>query len=255
MTGMSETESHATERLIRILDALDARPAARRLRERSYDLLRPEPGDRVIDVGCGTGLAAAELAARGVKSVGLDLDERMIEEARRRHPEAEYQVADALRLPIGDGEVTGYRAERVLHNLPDMAAALAEARRVLAPGGRIVLLGQDWDTFVIDADDPDLTRTILHARADLVPNPRSARRYRALLLDAGFADVEAEVHTGVFTDPLMLPLIAGVAQAVQAAGVITEEQRADWVAEQTRRAHEDRLFVALPMFVASARRP
>ncbi|MEV5412294.1 methyltransferase domain-containing protein [Thermopolyspora sp. NPDC052614] len=254
---MSEksTETSATERLIQVLDALDARPAAARLRQRSYDLLRAEPGDRVIDVGCGTGLAAAELAARGVKSLGLDLDDRMIAEARRRHPDAEFQVADALRLPFGDGELTGYRAERVLHNLPDMPAALAEARRVLAPDGRIVLLGQDWDTFIIDSDDPDLTRTILHARANLVPNPRSARRYRALLLDAGFADVEAEVHTGVFTDPLMLPLIAGVAQAVRAAGAITEEQRAAWIAEQTHRARNDRLFVALPMFVAWARRP
>ena len=58
------------------------------------------------------------------------------------------------------------------HVLDDPARAAGEARRVLAPGGRIVLIGQDWDTFVIDADDAALTRTIVHARADLVPTPR-----------------------------------------------------------------------------------
>ncbi|WP_433762573.1 hypothetical protein [Nocardia sp. CA-135398] len=53
------------------------------------------------------------------------------------------------------------------------------------PGGRIVLAGQDWDAFVIDSDTPDLTRTIVAARADTITNPRAARRYRNLLLDAG----------------------------------------------------------------------
>ncbi|MEU8149944.1 hypothetical protein [Nonomuraea sp. NPDC048901] len=57
-----------------------------------------------------------------------------------------------------------------------------------APGGRIVLIGQDWDTLVIDSDDPALTRTIVHARADQVTSPRAARSYRNLLLDAGFED-------------------------------------------------------------------
>lgn len=65
----------------------------------------------------------------------------------------------------------------------------------------------------------------------------------------------AEVHTGVFTDPAALPLVIGMARAVRAAGVITAEQEAAWVAEQTRRAEADRLFVAVPMFLAAARRP
>jgi Methylase involved in ubiquinone/menaquinone biosynthesis len=253
---MSEERTEdLTRRLVRMLDAFDARPEAVRLRERSYELLGAGPGDRVIDVGCGSGLAVAELTGHGVQALGLDLDEGMIAEARRRHPDAEFQVGDALRLPLADGEVTGYRAERVLHGLPDAGAALAEARRALAPGGRVVLLGQDWDTAIIDSDDPDLTRKIVHARADQLPNPRSARRYRNLLLDAGFTEVTAEVHTRVLTDPIALPLVIGTARAVRAAGVITAEQEAAWVDEQTRRAHADRLFVAVPMFLAAARRP
>ncbi|WP_318783837.1 methyltransferase domain-containing protein [Streptomyces spectabilis] len=53
----------------------------------------------------------------------------------------------------------------MFHELADPARALAEVRRVLVPGGRIVLVGQDWDALVIDSDDPDLTHTVVRARA------------------------------------------------------------------------------------------
>jgi hypothetical protein len=57
---------------------------------------------------------------------------------------------------------------------------VAEARRVLCPGGRIVLVGQDWDTIMVDSDDAALTRTIVHARADILSTPRAGRQYRNL---------------------------------------------------------------------------
>ncbi|WP_308267952.1 methyltransferase domain-containing protein [Yinghuangia soli] len=106
---------------------------------------------------------------------------------------------------------------QVFHELVDPARALAEARRVLAPRGRIVLTGQDWDAVVVDSEDHLLTRTLIHARADLVVGPRTARRYRNLLLDTGFVDVTVTVHTTVLTDA-------------------------------------DRILVAIPMFTAAATR-
>ncbi|KAB2374351.1 methyltransferase domain-containing protein [Actinomadura montaniterrae] len=234
--------------LIAALDAADATPAATRLRARTYHLLRTAPGAHVADIGCGTGRAVAELAARGVRTTGIDLDHQMIEAARTRHPDADLRVADARALPFRDAELTGYRADKVLHNLPAPAHAhaLAEARRVLAPGGRIVLCGQDWDTLVIDSAFPDLTRTLVHARADEIPSPRAARQYRGLLLDAGFQDVAVEVHTAVFTDAAVLPLLTRLAEPRLAD---------DWLADQQERTRTNRLFVALPLFLASATNP
>lgn len=240
--------------LIRLLDIADAMPGAAALRARSYELLRLRPGDSAVDVGCGAGRAVAELNDQKITAIGVDVNEEMIGVARRRRPEADFRVGDAYRLPLGDHEVAGYRADKVFHELADPATALAEARRVLAPGGRIVLVGQDWDAFVIDSDQPGLTRTIVHARADLITNPRAARAYRNLLLDAGFGDVEVEVHTEVFTGTTMLRMLTGLAQAAHAAGAITREQCDAWTAEQTRRAEQDRLFLALPLFLASATR-
>ncbi|GAB3143510.1 hypothetical protein GCM10027290_19930 [Micromonospora sonneratiae] len=125
---------------------------------------------------------------------------------------------------------------------------------MLAPGGRIVLIGQDWEMVAIDSDDPGLTRTIVHARAELVTGPRTARRYRNLLLDAGFREVTVEVHTDVLTGVDGLSVLVGMADAVRSAGAVTEARVGGWAEEQQRRAHDDRLFLAVPVFVASATR-
>jgi ubiquinone/menaquinone biosynthesis C-methylase UbiE len=223
--------------LLSLLDAFDDLPQARNLREHTYQAL----GDTVVDVGCGGGRAVGELVARGVRAIGVDLDPGMIEIAGDRWPTSEFHVADATALPLDDGSVTGYRADKVLHALAEPERAVIEARRVLAGNGRAVVAGQDWDTFVIDSDDPELIRTLVHARADRMPNPRIARRYRNLLLDNGFTNVTVEVHTIVWTDAAVLPTLANIAEGA-------------WLDDQAARARDDRLFVALPIFLASGTR-
>jgi SAM-dependent methyltransferase len=244
-----------TESLIAQLDATEALPMATELRAYSYDLLGLTPGARVVDVGCGTGRAVAELRERAASAVGVDPNEQMITLARRRWPEADFRLGTAERLPFVDGELDAYRADKLYHVLPDPHAALGEARRVLRPGGRIVLIGQDWDGFMIDSDDAALTRTIVHARADLVRDPRAARAYRNLLLDGGFTDVTVEVRTAIFTDATTLPVITALVDAVRAHQAITGEQADTWLADQTQRARAGRLFFAIPLVVAAARRP
>ncbi|AWK76780.1 SAM-dependent methyltransferase (plasmid) [Rhodococcus oxybenzonivorans] len=243
-----------TEALVALLDVIDNYPGAAALRARSIELLAAPPGAVIVDVGCGAGRAVAELAEQGWDALGIDLDEQMITIAGRRWPRGRFEQADAASLPLADHSVHGYRAEKVFHDIADPTAALTEAHRVLAPGGRIVLIGQDWDGFFIDSDHPALTRTIVHARADTVAAPRAARRYRNLLLDTGFGDPRVEVHTGVFTDQTLLPMLTDIAHAAAAAGAITATQAEDWISDQTRRARRDRGFVAIPLFVAHADR-
>ena len=223
--------------LLTVLDAFDELPQAAYLRTRSYRDL----GEIVVDVGCGGGRAAGELAALGAKAIGVDLDPEMIEVAAARWPAAEFHLGDATALPLDDASVTGYRADKVLHVLDDPALALSEARRVLRPGGRAVLTGQDWDAFVIDSADPALTRAIVHARADGLPNPRVARQYRNLLLDNGFTDVTVEAHMVVFTGEPALPVLASMGEG-------------PWLDEQADRAARDRVFVAIPVFLAAGTR-
>jgi SAM-dependent methyltransferase len=100
----------------------------------------------------------AELSERGVAAVGVDLDEALIGLARSRFPNLDFQVAVAHKLPFEDRVLAGWRAGNVLHELPDPVAALIEARRVLAPGARVVAVGQDWDLIGVDSADIGLAR-------------------------------------------------------------------------------------------------
>jgi SAM-dependent methyltransferase len=252
---MSTHQMTDIDGLIRRLDMADALPGAADLRLRSYDCLDLGLDARVVDVGCGAGRAVAEMNERGAKAIGVDASERMLEVARWRWPGVDVRVADACDLPFADGELVGYRADKVYHELEDPARAGAEARRVLAPGGRAVLIDLDWDAIIIDSADPALTRTIVHARADTMSSPRVARHLRDLLLDTGFADVVVEVRTGVFTGTAMLPMLQRLVEVADSAGAISAEQADTWLTEQAERAQADRLFLAVPMFVAAARVP
>jgi ubiquinone/menaquinone biosynthesis C-methylase UbiE len=227
--------------LLAVLDGIETQPAAVALRVRSYELLGDLTGRTVVDAGCGSGRAVAELAERGARAVGVDLDPDMIAVARERWPAGEFHVGDACALPLETGSVSLYRADKVLHMVGDPTRAVAEARRVLAPGGRAVLIGQDWDTIAIDSDEPETTRRLVKAKADSFPSPRVARSYRNLLLAAGFTDPVVEVHTSVFTDDSALALLHR----------ITDDE--SWLGEQAERARTNRIFVALPMFLVAAR--
>jgi ubiquinone/menaquinone biosynthesis C-methylase UbiE len=180
----------------------------------------------------------------------------MIALARRRFPHRDFRLGAAGSLPFADSSVHGYRAERLYQHLTDPTAALAEARRVLVPGGRIVLIDQDYDFWAIDADDTATTRAIVAAHAATLASPWIGRRHRALLLDAGFEDVAVEANTDMITDYASfkpyLPIIIGPSIS---AGMLTQTQADAWLAEQARRGETNRFLKVFSLFLASARRP
>ena len=112
----------------------------RRWRHRAMACIGPGPGERVLDLACGTGDLAALAAARGARVVGVDFTVAMLRRARARLPEAALVRADAARLPFTDGSVDAAVCGFALRNLVEREPVLRELRRVLRPGGRVALL-------------------------------------------------------------------------------------------------------------------
>jgi SAM-dependent methyltransferase len=107
--------------------------------ERLVGLTAPQPGDRVLDVACGTGIVARLAARLGAEAVGIDSNPLMIEVAEAVDPSVEWLVADAAELPLPDASFDHVLCQAGLQFFPDRIAALREMRRVLAPGGRLAI--------------------------------------------------------------------------------------------------------------------
>lgn len=237
------------------LDRIEQLPGAPALRAESYRLLRLAPGDTCVDVACGTGHAVGELGRAQLKTIGVDSDPAAIATARSRTPDAVFHVARSDQLPLEDESVDGYRAARLFHLLPDPRPTIAEARRVLRPGGRIVLVGQDYGFLMLDSDDQDLTDVIELGLESRSVSPRAARGFRNLLLDAGFDDVEVVVHAEVITDHRQLAMqLEGAASAAVGKALITRADADGWLAEQADRGRRNRFLALAPILLVGGTR-
>ncbi len=99
------------------------------------------PGAHVVDVACGGGLVSLPLAADGFRVTGIDLAEGALEVARQRVPtgsDATFTAADVVDLPLPDASADAVLLLDVLEHIESVPAALAEAARVLRPGGLVV---------------------------------------------------------------------------------------------------------------------
>jgi demethylmenaquinone methyltransferase/2-methoxy-6-polyprenyl-1,4-benzoquinol methylase len=102
----------------------------------------PKPGQRILDLAAGTGASAVSLARSGADVVAADFSPGMIAEGRRRHSgirNLEFTQADATALPFDDDSFDTVTISFGLRNVNDPKKALAEMRRVTAPGGRLVV--------------------------------------------------------------------------------------------------------------------
>lgn len=186
------------------------------LRELMVRELDPQPGDTVLELAAGTGetgFDAAERLGEGGRLISSDFSPGMVDGARRRGEErgignAEYRVIDAERIELADDSVDGVLCRFGYMLMGDPVAALADTRRVLRPGGRLVLAV--WGP-------PDRNPLFMIPAMSLVqrghlppPEPPPApglfsmadpERTAALLRDAGFEQARTEELTLIFPPP------------------------------------------------------
>lgn len=163
--------------------------------ERLVALARPQPHDRCVDLGTGTGHTAARLLAEGVREVvAVDPSEGMLAAAERSYghlPGLELVQAsgDATGLPSGAYDLV--TARHTLHHHPDPTATLREAARLLRPGGRFVMVDEITPDARVDTwlDAVERARDATHVRAYTLPE------WRAMLAAAGLRWVVGDGET------------------------------------------------------------
>ena len=178
---MSWDSARAAERVARAYAA----PDLAAVRERQIDLLDPQAGTRIADIGCGPGAFAAALCARGAHVTAIDSARAMLDAVEARGLGCELVLADAQALPLATGSHDAACLVQVLEYVDDPVAALREAARVVRPGGAVLAADTDWDTQGFNVADRELGRRVMQAWADGKPDGWAGRRLRGWLTAAG----------------------------------------------------------------------
>jgi ubiquinone/menaquinone biosynthesis C-methylase UbiE len=164
---------------------------------------------RVLDVGCGTGQLAARIRRElpGTRVVGCDFSGGMLHRAQARDRVASWVQGDADRLPFAGGAFDAVVSTEAFHWFPDRRRALAEFRRVLRPGGRLLL--------ALVNPRFSLTGRVLHLASRVLGEPfywPTAAEMRREAHGAGFR-VERQVRVFRLPGALLLPPVLTVARA------------------------------------------
>ncbi|HJP80300.1 MAG TPA: methyltransferase domain-containing protein [Pseudonocardiaceae bacterium] len=174
-------------------DTSSLREASNRLTDLLIDKLNVGKGERVLDLGCGVGGPAARLAARtGAEIVGVAISAAQVEmanklaEAEGLAGQARFELADAMGLPFPDNSFDHVLMFESIMHMPSRLTALAEAARVIRPGGRVVLT----DLYERTEVTPDRASVVAKCLDGMFSTAAGVQDYPRLLTDAGLRWVE-----------------------------------------------------------------
>ena len=237
-------------------------------RKEMLSVLRPKPGEHVLDVGCGPGFMMQELwgvVGPSGRVEGVDPAPIMCDLARARLASANpvaVRVGGAEDLPYADESFDAVVLSQVLLYVHDVPRALSEAHRVLRPGGRVLICDTDWDSLVVNTSDKARLERIRQVCCTTFVDAHLPPKLPGMLTQAGFQ------ISGVQTCPM-----AGAGEADRTGGSfvgnwafrvavekatacgLSESDVKGWLAEQQALSEAGAFFVCLHRFFFLAHKP
>lgn len=232
---------------------------------RSFQYLEVEPGDSILEVGCGAGddsMALARMVLPNGRVVGIDAGADMVAEAKKRAENSnlpvEFFVQDACDLHFPDNTFDGCRADQVFQHVGDPRKAVSEIIRVLRSGSRVVICDPDWGTLAIDSPNRDVTRKILNHRCDAFYSGWIGRQLGGIFKSLGLVDVFVNAEAFVITDFSLANRfwrLRETAERATESGTISQQEASDWVSQLEEADRNGLFFGVVTGFAAVGRKP
>lgn len=264
---LKELDEVTVQSLINRLESRGKEPTFARLLDAYLDKLSLVPSAHVLDLGCGTGVAARTLARRKDFSggvTGVDHGAVFIETARRLAAkegighQVEFHVGDAHALNYSDGSFDAVILHTLISHVTEPLTVLKEAARVVRPGGTVAIFDGDYASLTYAYSDPELGELMDGGLvAAVFNNPRVMPSLPRWFRQVGLELVETlpHVYAEIGTGGYFKSFAETYAPLVSRAGLVSKEKVDIWLSEQRQAMEEGTFFAACNYYAYLARRP
>jgi SAM-dependent methyltransferase len=266
MQFINEQSPATLERFIARLEYRGTDPTFTAYREAYLKLIDLPPAAAVLDLGCGTGVVTRAIAARDGFAgtvTGVDQSPEFIAAAQRLAAEhgvddrVEFVVGDVHGLDVAGASFDAVVAHTLLSHVRYPLGVLAEAARVVRPGGFVAVFDGDYASLTFGSSDPQLGVEVeLAIQSMIMSSPRVMRDVPRLLPRAGLQLIatQAHVYAEAGSSTFFLNLAETYGPLVAATGLLSAARGDAWLADQRRSAEEGTFFAACSYYAYTTTR-
>lgn len=249
------------------LEARGKHPTFQRMLHEYLDCMNIDNAESVLDLGCGTGFAAREIAKRSNfngRVAGIDISSALIEQAKTLANEEghddclEFQVGDSRSLELSDNSFDVVIAHTLISHLPDPDTVVEEMKRLVKPGGYIGIFDGDYASLTFSHPDPQLGKAMDELIIQsIVTQPRILRQLPLLLVNAGlkFEKAFSNVVSDVSKADFWASSVESMRKLLPAAKAMTVEEADAWANARNQESEDGTFFASSNYYSYVARKP